>query len=144
MGEADEAGASYDIRPTRVEVIHLDTSFLIKGLVRGSAEDRSLRDWLKAGDVVAMSAIAWAELLCGPLEPSHLELISRVVSERAPFLEEDAVLAARLFDESGRRRGSLMDCMIAASALRAGASLATANARDFRRFAAAGLTLLEG
>jgi predicted nucleic acid-binding protein len=88
-----------------------------------------------------MSAVALAELLCGPLEASHLELISRVVSERAPFLEEDAVLAARLFNESGRRRGSLMDCIIAASALRAGASLATANARDFRRFAAAGLTL---
>ena len=144
MGEADEAGAPHDVRPTRVEVIHLDTSFLIKGLVRGSAEDRSLRDWLKAGEVLAMSAVAWAELHCGPLEASHLELISRVVSERAPFLEEDAVLTARLFNESGRRRGSLMDCMIAASALRAGASLATADARDFRRFAAAGLTLLEG
>ena len=125
-------------------MIHLDTSFLIKSLVRGSAEDRSLRDWLKAGEAVAMSAVAWAELLCGPLEASHMELISRVVSERAPFLEEDAVLCARLFNESGRRRGSLMDCMIAASALRAGASLATANARDFRRFAAAGLTLLQG
>jgi len=125
-------------------VIHLDTSFLIKSLVRGSAEDRSLRDWLKAGEIVAMSAVAWAELHCGPLEASHLELISRVVSERAPFLEEDAVLTARLFNESGRRRGSLVDCMVAASALRAGASLATANARDFRRFAAAGLTLLEG
>ena len=125
-------------------MIHLDTGFLIKSLVRGSAEDHSLRDWLKAGEVVAMSAVAWAELFCGPLEPSHLELISRVVSERAPFLEEDAVLAARLFKESGRRRGSLMDCMIAASALRAGAPLATANARDFRRFSAAGLTLLEG
>ena len=125
-------------------MIHLDTSFLIKSLVRGSAEDRSLRDWLKAGEIVAMSAVAWAELHCGPLEASHLELISRVVSERAPFLEEDAVLTARLFNESGRRRGSLMDCMVAASALRAGASLATANARDFRRFAAAGLTLLEG
>jgi len=34
-------------------VIHLDTGFLIKSLVRGSAEDRSLRDWLKAGEAVA-------------------------------------------------------------------------------------------
>lgn len=125
-------------------MIHLDTSFLIKSLVRGSAEDRSLRDWLKTGEAVVLSVVAWAELLCGPLEASQVELISRVVSARAPFLEEDAVLSARLFNESGRRRGSLMDCMIAASALRAGASLATANARDFRRFAAAGLTLLEG
>jgi hypothetical protein len=53
MGEADEAGAPYDVRPARVDVIHLDTSFLIKSLVRGSAEDRSLRDWLKAGEAVS-------------------------------------------------------------------------------------------
>jgi len=143
MGESDEAGAPDDVRPASVEVVLLDTSFLIKSLVRGSAEDRSLRDWLKAGEVVAMSAVAWAELPCSPLEASHLELISLEVSAHTPFREEDAVLAARLFNESGRRRGSLMDCMIAASALRAGAPLATANARDFRRFATAGLTLLE-
>jgi predicted nucleic acid-binding protein len=36
-----------------------------------------------------------------------------------------------------------MDCMIAASALRAGEPLATANAGDFRRFAALGLKILE-
>ena len=77
MGEENEAGAPHDVRPARVDVIHLDTSFLIKSLVRGSAEDRSLRDWLKTGEVVAMSAVAWAELLCGPLEQSHLELVSR-------------------------------------------------------------------
>jgi len=53
MVEADEAGAPHDVRPARVEVIHLDTGFLIKSLVRGSAEDRSLRDWLKAGEAVA-------------------------------------------------------------------------------------------
>ena len=144
MEEAGQAGAPHGVLAARVDVIHLDTSFLIKSLVRGSPEDRSLRDWLKAGEAVVMSAVAWAELLCGPLEPSHLELISRVVSGRASFQEEDAALSARLFNDSGRRRGSLMDCMIAASALRAGASLATANARDFRRFSAAGLTVLEG
>ncbi len=77
MGEENEAGAPYDVQPARVDVIHLDTSFLIKSLVRGTAEDRSLRHWLKTGEVVAMSAVAWAELLCGPLEESHLELVSR-------------------------------------------------------------------
>jgi predicted nucleic acid-binding protein len=124
-------------------MIHLDTSFLIRGLIHGSAEDRRLRDWLRRGEPLGMSVIAWAELLCGPLEASHLELTAHVISERAPFLEEDATLSARLFNESGRRRGSLMDCMIAASALRAGALLATANTADFRRFASAGLTILE-
>ena len=124
-------------------MIHVDTSFLIRGLARGSAEDRALRRWLRTGEPLGMSAVAWAELLCGPIDETHREMAERTVSERVPFLEEDAVLAARLFNESGRRRGSLMDCMIAASALRAAAPLATANASDFRRISARGLTLLE-
>ena len=102
-----------------------------------------LRDWLRRGEPLGMSAIAWAELLCGPLEPEHLELVANIVPERIPFAEEDALLCAQLFNESGRRRGSLIDCMIAASAQRAEAPLATANVSDFRRLASRGLTLLE-
>ena len=124
-------------------MIHLDTSFLIRGLLRGSAEDRALRDWLRDGERLAMSAIAWTELLCGPLAVAQRDLANRIVSERVPFLEEDAVLGADLFNESGRRRGSLMDCMIAASALLAGKPLATANAADFQVFASRGLVILE-
>ena len=124
-------------------MIHLDTSFLIRALVHDSPEDRTLRKWLKDGQSLGMSAVAWTELLCGPLEESHLELAIRVVSQRVAFLEEDAILSARLFNDSGRRRGSLIDCMVAASALRAGEPLATANVADFRRFAAHGLTILE-
>jgi predicted nucleic acid-binding protein len=124
-------------------MIHLDTSFLIRGLMRGSAEDRALRKWLKDGESLGMSTVAWTELLCGPLEASRRELATRVVSQRVPFLEEDSVTSARLFNETGRRRGSLIDCMIAASALRAREPLATANVGDFRRFAAFGLAILE-
>ncbi len=124
-------------------MIHLDTSFLIRGLVLGSAEDRALRRWLKDGEGLVMNTVAWTELLCGPLEESHLELATRIVSRRLPFLEEDSAVSARLFNEAGRRRGSLIDCMVAASALRAGEPLATANTADFRRFVAQGLVLLE-
>jgi len=124
-------------------MIHLDTSFLIRGFVRGSAEDRALRKWLKGGEALGMSALAWTELLCGPLDESHRELATRLVTQRVAFLEEDAVTSARLFNATGRRRGSLIDCMIAASALRAREPLATANVADFRRFAAFGLAVLE-
>ena len=143
MGKEDSRGASRDIHPTGIEMIHLDTSFLIRGLVRDSAEDRALRKWLKDGESLGMSTVAWTELLCGPLEESHLDLATRVVSQRVAFLEEDAAVSVRLFNESGRRRGSLIDCMIAASALRAGEPLATGNVDDFRRFAALGLKILE-
>lgn len=89
-----------------------------------------------------MSTIAWAELLCGPIEKRHMESATTIVSKRVPFLEEDSALAARLFNESGRRRGTFVDCMIAATALRSQAPLATSNPSDFTRFEESGLTVL--
>ena len=124
-------------------MIHLDTGFLVRALVRDSPQDRILREWLGAGEQVGMSAIGWTEFLCGPIEARHADLAMRVVSKRIPFSEEDGVLAARLFNESGRRRGSLTDCMIAATAVRHEAALATTSPRDFRRFDRAGLRLVE-
>ncbi len=123
-------------------MVHLDTNFVIRALVRGTPHDTILRDWLRSGEKLGMSTIAWAELLCGPIEKRHLELATAIISERVPFLEEDSALAARLFNESGRRRGTFADCMIAATSLRSKAPLATANPSDFRRFEEAGLTLL--
>ena len=122
-------------------MIHLDTSFLIRALVAGSPQDQRMRGWLEAGEPLGMSAVAWAEFLGGAVEPSVAELVVRIVSKRTPFAEKDAALAARLFNESGRRRGSLADCMIAAASIHARAPLATENARDFRRFQPAGLQM---
>ncbi len=123
-------------------MIHLDTSFLIIALVRGSRQDQKLREWLRLGESLGMSAIAWAEFFCGPVEGRYVELAARVVQQRLPFEEQDAAFAARLFNESGRRRGSLADCMIAATALRHEANLATNNPSDSSRFEAAGLNLI--
>ncbi len=122
-------------------MIHLDTSFLVLALARGSAADRKLRAWLDRREPIGISAIGWAEFLCGPLTPAATELARRLVGEPAAFTGGDAALAARLFNTSGRRRGSLADCMIAATAIEAGASLATANPRDFSRFSGAGLAI---
>jgi predicted nucleic acid-binding protein len=47
-----------------------------------------------------------------------------------------------LFNLSGRRRGTFIDCMIAAVALGANASLATTNSDDFRRLEPAGLQII--
>jgi len=123
-------------------VIVLDTSFLIRALAPGSAQDARLREWLRADEELGMSALAWAELLCGPIAREQADLAARVVPRRFAFGEEDAAVAARLFNDTGRRRGSLTDCMIAATALRIDAPLATENPADFRRFEAAGLRIV--
>ena len=122
-------------------MIHLDTSFLIRALVLGAPEDRKLRGWIGEGKTLGMSTVAWAELLCGPLKRSEMEWATEIVGQRQDFTPEHAELAARLFNEYGRRRGSLIDCMIAATALVADAPIATANAADFLRFKDFGLTM---
>jgi predicted nucleic acid-binding protein len=122
-------------------MIHVDTSFLIRTLVRNSPEDRQLRGWLRGGESLGISSVSWAEFLCGPVATSDVALATRIVGEPEPFTSADAVSTARLFDLAGRRRGSLADCMIVATALRAQAPLATSNVADFRRFESAGLRI---
>jgi predicted nucleic acid-binding protein len=122
-------------------VIHLDTSFLIRALVRGSAQDELLRAWLRGAEPLGISAVAWAEFLCGPVSPEAVELAQALIGEPAAFASGDAMVAADLFNRSGRRRGSLVDCMVAAAAIGADAGLATANPRDFGRLSALGLRL---
>ena len=122
-------------------MIHLDTSFLIRALIPDSPENHKLREWLGTGATLVVSAVAWAEFLCGPLTDSELELAVRIVGPPQDFTSEHAAIAARLFNTSGRRRGTMMDCMIAAAAVSTGSPFATSNEGDFRRFAEQGLQL---
>ena len=122
-------------------MIHLDTSFLIRALAPGSQEDARLREWIGANEPLGMSTVAWAEFLCGPVDDAALSVASMVVGRQSPFAEETALIAARLFNGSGRRRGTMIDCMIAATALAEEAAVATGNPDDFRRFKAFGLAL---
>ena len=123
-------------------MIHLDTGFLISALRRGSVEDRRLREWLTQGERIGIGVVSWIEFLCGPVDAGSVELATRIVNEPVALLAGDAGLAAKLFNLAGRRRGSLNDCMIAAIALRVGASIATIDLADFRRFAPAGLRVV--
>jgi predicted nucleic acid-binding protein len=122
-------------------VVHLDTSFLIRALVPGTREDQRLREWLTTEVTVEMSVIGWAEFLCGPVDEHQTDLVRQLLRPPVALLEADAQLGARLFSETGRRRGSLADCLLAATALRAGASFATTNVNDFNRFGDHGLQL---
>jgi predicted nucleic acid-binding protein len=125
-------------------VIHLDTSLLIRALVPGTSADKQLRNWLRRRVLLGVSAVVWAEFLCRPVDEHEVQLARRVIGERVPFNADDAELSARLFNLGGRRRGSMADCMIAATTIRCDASLATANPDDFHKLTSAGLKILPG
>ena len=107
----------------------------------GSPENRKMRAWIRKGETFSMSTVAWAEFRCGPITEEEIESAAEIVDRYEDFTLEHASVAARLFNESGRRRGSLADCMIAATALGARAPIATCNATDFRRFQNFGVTI---
>ena len=123
-------------------MIHLDTSFLIRGLVVGSDEDLQLRRWISDNESLSMCTVAWSEFLCGPVDDETSELAMLVIQQLVVFSEQHALVTAKLFNVTGRRRGSMIDCMIAAAAICENAFIATANTQDFARFEAAGLQLV--
>ncbi len=123
-------------------MIFLDTNFLIRLLNASSNESMLVEQWINAGEKVAINLIVWTEFLCGPVATAQVAAARSLFPKPEPFLIDDAEKSAELFNLAGRRRSSLADCMIAATCLRAGASLATENMDDFRRFVPAGLTLI--
>lgn len=65
----------------------------------------------------------------------------RIVTDVLPLGHDEAEVAAMLFNQTERRRNSLVDCMIAATAINRNAALATCNVRDFERFEDLGLVV---
>ena len=123
-------------------MIHLDTNFLIASLTQGTPQNQRVSEWLAAGEQIALSVIAWAEFLCGPVTSEQAALAAIAFPDTIALQREDAARAAELFNATGRRRGSLADCLIASTCLRLGASIATENVGDFRRFEPMGLRIL--
>lgn len=122
-------------------MIFLDTNFLIGALDPLSLEQRRIHDWVRRRRAIHVSSVAWAEFLCGPVRAEDILLAGTLVGEPVPFSATDGNTAAWLFNHSGRRRGSLLDCMIAAAAINASAALATNDVAHFERFVDAGLDL---
>lgn len=123
-------------------MIHLDTNYLIGLPVKGSAVAADVNGWLTAGESFAASAIAWTEFLNGPVSQLAVSRAEAVLESRIiPFGQAEAVLAAELFNKTGRRRGSRFDCLIAATAILSQADVATVNESDFKVFVPYGLRL---
>ena len=124
-------------------MICLDTSYLVRGLIAATPEAANLLKWIKKGEVLCASSIAWYEFACGPVDPEGLKLgRSLLAGGILPFDEMQAAQAARLFNAVGRLRRLRVDAIVAAAAIAAGASLATGNQRDFLPFVAQGLKLI--
>ncbi len=122
-------------------MIHLDTNFLIQISVAGSAAHAQFTAWASGQKVLNFSTIAWAEFFCGPVDATGEALARQIFPQPEPFLPADAVLAANLFNQTGRRSRSLADCMIAAVAIRCGTRFATHNTADFQPLTSHGLML---
>jgi predicted nucleic acid-binding protein len=125
-----------------VQVILLDTSYLIQALVKGSRESVRIMEWTARGEDLVSSSITWYEFLCGPVDDEATEIVRMLLDDRIiPYTADQAVESARMFNAVGRPRGLRVDAMIAAAAVVADARLATANTKDFARFEPFGLRL---
>jgi predicted nucleic acid-binding protein len=124
-------------------MICLDTNYLIRGLLKGASESAKLIQWYQSGEVLLSAAPAWYEFLCGPVTELQVSAIRAFLSGGISAFEElQATEAARLFNRIGRIRRLRVDAMIAATAVVAGASLATSNTEDFKVFLPHGLKLV--
>ncbi len=125
-------------------MIHLDTNYLVDMVTVGSAGASNVSAWLRAGKSVATNAVAWSEFCNGPLSKAQKDAAFAVLDRNiTDFTWREAEEASRLFNLSGRRRGSHADCMIAAAAIVSAMPLATLNKTDFERLVPFGL-MLEG
>ena len=82
------------------------------------------------------------EFMTGPVGPELVKSVRQIHEDRiVPIGREEAELAAGLFNAVGRKRTLRYDCLIAATAIRAGSRLATANRSDFSLFVPHSLVL---
>jgi predicted nucleic acid-binding protein len=122
-------------------VIHLDTNALI-ALPRWLKMGHQLIHRVSRGGKVAVSAIVWYEYQNGPVQLSESRLVEDFIEQRIEPIEAvHAELAAKLFNQTGRRRVLRMDALVAAAAIRSDAELLTADSKDFTVFTSAGLKL---
>ncbi len=124
-------------------MIHLDTNLIIGAGDATDAHHAIAHRVLSGPGPFAASAVAWMEFSSQPLPPLLWEASRNLLTGGIlPFDESVAVLAGRLFYLTGSKRRTRLDTIIAATAILAGAELATVNPDDFQPFVPHGLKLL--
>lgn len=98
-------------------MIHLDTNLLIDLVTIDSLNVAIIEKWLRDGEKLGTSAIAWSEFCNGPHSKQQKDSVFAVLDrEICEFTWQQAEHASLLFHLTSRRRGSHADCMIAACA----------------------------
>jgi predicted nucleic acid-binding protein len=124
-------------------VIHLDTNLLIDLVTAHSAQVEMVHGWLRSKIPLAVSAVTWSEFCNGPHSKEQKDAVHAILRGGIiPFNEQQAEFASRLFHQTGRKRGSHADCMIAAAAFCTRQSIATRNLKDFERFIPYGVKMI--
>ena len=123
-------------------MIHLDANLLI-AIVRPTDFHYTQGHRVISGlGPFGCSAVAWMEFHSKPVHPRDIAVTQSILSAGiTPFDEATAALAAELYYRTGSKRRTRLDTMIAASAILAGAELATTNRDDFATFIPHGLKL---
>ena len=98
---------------------------------------------LIAGEPLHVSALAWAEYLCGPLKAGEEGRCLTILDRVEPVDASTAALAAHLFNATGLRARSMGDCVTAAAAILANEPLATENTSNFEPFVPHGLIIAD-
>jgi len=127
-----------------MESILLDTNVLIALSDPENELFQLTEKAVRVGKRACTCSVAWHEYIRGPLKAVDHDRALRVIESRIHSLERtDAEFAASLFNQSGRRRGSTADCLIAAVAIHHDAELLTNNRSDFDLFVPHGLRLVD-
>ena len=123
-------------------MIHLDTNVLIAAGDALNAHHQAARNFLSVPGVFAASTVVWMEFVSKRCRPCWWK--RRGISSRGACcrLTRRRRCWGELYFRAGSRRRTRMDSMIAATAIRAGAELATTNRDDFAPFVPLGLKLV--
>jgi predicted nucleic acid-binding protein len=113
-------------------MIHLDTNFLIHFLAGRELELKVVEDAELSGELFAVSSVVWTEFLSGPVSANHISRAKALIrNDVVSFGFKEAELAAKVFNDAGRKRYLRADTMIAATAILYSARLASSDPKGF-------------